>query len=225
MTALQFEVLSIEPEQFAVTPNLLVTLRITEQSAAQVHAIVLNCQIRIEPQRRRYSDDEAAGLRDLFGPREQWASAVRAFQWLHTATTVPGFVGSYDATLPIPCTYDFEVTAAKYLHALDRAENDENGSQGKVPLVFLFSGSVFTKSGAGIHVERVPWHCEASYDMPVKVWHDLIAQHYPNSGWLRLDTDTMNALLRFKAAKGLTTLDAAVSLLLLHERDAGEVPK
>ncbi|MCW4353099.1 DUF6084 family protein [Hoyosella sp. YIM 151337] len=216
MTDLQFSVLGIEPELFAVTPNLVVRLRIAETSGALVYAVVLNCQIRIEPQRRKYSSDEAAGLRDLFGPRDRWGSTLRTFPWLHTATTVPGFSGSYDATLLIPCTYDFEVTAAKYLHAL------EHGQGGLVPLVLLFSGTVFTRSGSGIHVERIPWHCEAPYDMPVAVWHALIQQHYPNSGWLRLETDTLKQLARIKAERGLTTLDAAIADLV-REHEPGEV--
>ncbi|MBD8505079.1 hypothetical protein HT102_01065 [Hoyosella sp. G463] len=221
MTELAFDVIEVAPEKYAATPNLLAGLRITESTGAQVHAMVLNCQIRIEPQRRPYSDDEAAGLRDMFGPRDQWSSSVRPFPWLHTATTVPGFVGTYDAALPVPCTYDFEVTASKYLHALDQAAGEQHAA---VPLVFLFSGTIFTRSGDGIHVQRIPWHCEASHDMPLQVWHDLIAQHYPDSGWLRLETSTMNQLLRYKAAKGLTSLDAAVTLLLLHDREAGEAP-
>ena len=59
-----------------------------------VHAIALRCQVRIEPLRRAYSDDEAAGLADLFGPRERWANTQRTFLWQHSAAMVPGFTGT-----------------------------------------------------------------------------------------------------------------------------------
>ena len=83
-----------------------------------VHAIALRCQVRIEPLRRGYSDDEAAGLLDLFGPRERWSTTQRTFLWQHSTAMVPGFSGATQVDLPLECTYDFEVAAAKYLHAL-----------------------------------------------------------------------------------------------------------
>ena len=46
---------------------------------------------------------------------------------------VPGFEGTTVIDLPITCTYDFEVVAAKYLEALE---------DGEVPLLFLFSGTM-----------------------------------------------------------------------------------
>lgn len=106
-----------------------------------------------------------------------------------------------------------EVTASKYLHALDEA-----GST--VPLVFLFSGTVFTRGVAGFGVERIPWDRESTYDLPVAVWRELVQAHYPNTGWVRLDHDTLAALARYKAAHGLIGLDVAISDLL---QGAGEV--
>jgi hypothetical protein len=48
----------------------------------------------------------------------------------------------------------------------------------------------------------------------VSVWRDLIAQHYPNTGWLRLDRDTLEALAAYRSARGLLSLDEAVTSLL-----------
>ena len=104
-----------------------------------MHAIALRCQVRIEPMRRGYSDEEAAGLIDLFGPRERWATTQHNFIWLHTTAMVQGFTGATQVNLPLECTYDFEVAASKYLHAL---------REGTVPLQFLFSGTVFIKGDA-----------------------------------------------------------------------------
>ncbi|RDI14710.1 hypothetical protein DEU38_13219 [Rhodococcus sp. AG1013] len=211
MTSVDFSVLSIGPEPFSVTPNLIARVRIAESTGATVHALVLRCQIRIEPRRRRYSDAEEAGLLDLFGPRERWGSTLSTFPWLHTTAVVPGFTGECVTELVMPCTYDFEVTASKYLHAL---EGDT------VPLSFLFSGTVFTKGAGGFAVEQVPWDREAQFDMPVEVWRDVVRQNFPSNGWVRLDHDTIAALARFKAARGLLGIDQAVTELL---DGAGEV--
>lgn len=228
MTELSFTVLDVTPEPYAATPTLIVRLRIAETTGATVHALVLRAQVRLEPHRRRYSDAEEAGLLDLFGGRDRWGSTLKPFLWLQCTTLVPGFTGASEVDLPLPCTYDFEVAAAKYLHAL---------GEGTVPLLMLFSGTVFTAgtvstagtatgAGHGFAVEQVPWDREARYEMPVRVWRDLVGMHFPDSGWLRLGHDTLAALLRYKAARGLTGLDAAVTELLATAaataRDADE---
>jgi hypothetical protein len=123
---------------------------------------------------------------------------------------VPGFTGTTEVPLPLDCTYDFEVTAAKYLHAL---------RDGLVPLQFLFSGTVFMAGERGFSVQQVPWDCEDRYDMPVSVWRDLIQQHYPGRGWVRLDHDTAAALNAYKSARGLLGLDDAVTDLLAQARE------
>ena len=50
--------------------------------------------------------------------------------------------------------------------------------------------------------------------MPVGVWRDLMAQHYPNTGWVRLNHDTVIALAHYKSSRGLLDLDDAVTELL-----------
>ena len=68
---------------------------------------------------------------------------------------VPGFRGSSTVSLPLVCTYDFEVIAAKYLQALD---------DGEIPLLFLWSGTIFARAGdGGFNVMPVPWEKEASF--------------------------------------------------------------
>ena len=60
---------------------------------------------------------------------------------MHCAAMVQGFTGTTEVDLPMPCTYDFEVTGSKYLHAL---------RDGFVPLLLLFSGTVFTRGQLGV---------------------------------------------------------------------------
>ena len=48
----------------------------------------------------------------------------------------------------------------------------------------------------------------------MSVWHDLMQQHYPNTGCLPLDRDTLDALAAYRSARGLLSLDEAVTSLL-----------
>lgn len=210
MTGLSFNVVDVAPEPYAASPILTARVAVSAPGDDPVHAIALRCQVRIDPLRRGYSDDEAAGLVDMFGPRDRWATTQHTFLWQHCAAMVPGFTGATEVTLPLECTYDFEVAAAKYLHAL---------RDGAVPLQFLFSGTVFTAGQRGFSVQQVPWDCEDHYAMSVAVWRELIQQHYPNGGWVRLSHDTVAALAEYKSSRGLLGLDEAVSELLAAARE------
>jgi hypothetical protein len=205
MADVTFAVLDVAPEPYAATPILAARVGVAAVGDEPIHAIALRCQVRIDPLRRPYTDDEAAGLTDLFGPRERWATTQHTFLWQHTTAMVPGFSGATQVNLPLECTYDFEVASAKYLHAL---------CDGAVPLQFLFSGTVFVQGPKGFAVAQVPWDREDRYDMPVSVWRDLIRQHYPNTGWVRLDHDTVEALAAYRSSRGLLSFDDAIASLL-----------
>lgn len=205
MTWVTFAVLDVLPEPYAVTPILTARIGIVADGDDPVHAIALRCQVRIEPLRRRYTDVEAAGLLDLFGPRERWSTTQHNFLFLHSSTMVQGFTGVTQVDLPLECTYDFEVTGAKYFHAL---------RDGTIPLQFLFSGTIFTKGTNNFSVQQVPWDREDHHDLAVSVWQDLIRLHYPNTGWVRLNRDTIDALAAFRSAHGMLGFDDAVTSLL-----------
>ncbi len=170
-----------------------------------MHALALRVQVRIEPQRRSYDDTEEQALLDLFGGRARFAETLKPFSWLHTSTIAQGFTGGSDVDLVLPCTYDFEVSGTRYLHAL---------RDGEIPLVFLFSGTVFTRGATGFAVSQVPWDKEARFRMPVGVWRALMDEHFPNSEWLRMHRDTVDALGHYKHARGLTSWDDVVTTLL-----------
>ncbi len=204
-TEVTFAVLDVVPEPYAVTPILSARVGIAAIGDEPIHAIALRAQVRIDPLRRDYSDAEADGLTDLFGTRDRWATTQHTFLWQHTTAMVPGFSGGTQVDLPLECTYDFEVSSAKYLHAL---------RDGTVPLQFLFSGTVFLKGARGFSVQQVPWDREDRHDMPVSVWRNLIDQHFPNTGWLRLNRDTVDALAGYRSAHGLLSHDEAITSLL-----------
>ncbi|WP_330177077.1 DUF6084 family protein [Streptomyces sp. NBC_01498] len=209
---LEFSVRDIVADPYAATPQLVARLRVEDGSDERVHAIVLRCQVRIEPQRRHYGTAEQDSLRGLFGERERWTDTLRPFQWMLCHTTVQGFTGSTEADLPLPCTYDYDVIGSRYLHAL---------GDGTVPLSLLFSGTVFTRGGAGgtgFGVRQVPWDCEARYQLPVAVWRQMIAAHYPNTGWIRLDHDVLARFADFRERRGLISWDETVTTVLADTR-------
>jgi hypothetical protein len=205
MAELSFSVEDMLAEPWAAGPNLLARLRVVESSGEPVHALALRAQVRIEPQRRRYDDTEELALLDLFGDRSRFAQTLKPFSWLHTSTVAQGFTGETEVDLVLPCTYDFEVSGTTYLHAL---------RDGEIPLLFLFSGTVFTRGGSGFSVAPVPWDAEARYRMPVAVWRNLMEAHFPGSEWVRMRRDTVDALANYRHARGLTTWDDVVTVLL-----------
>ncbi|MDF2748905.1 MAG: hypothetical protein K0T00_80, partial [Gaiellaceae bacterium] len=111
--------------------------------------------------------------------------------------------------LPVLCNYDLEVAATKYLYALP---------DGEVPLSFHFSGRIFYRADDGrLQVVPVPWS-SAAFRLPVATWRRLIDQHYPGSGWIRLQEETLRGLQLRKAERGLPTFDRAVAELLEGQR-------
>jgi len=205
MPELVFDCTGARADRYAVTPSMFVTLRVSETTGERIEAIALRCQFRIEPARRRYSAEEAVRLNDLFGDTQRWADTLKPLQFTNVSIMVPGFTGSTEIDLPVPLTYDMEIGATRYFAALD---------DGEIPLLLLFSGTVFGTAGGRIRVTQVPWSSEATYRLPAGVWREAIDAHFPNSAWIRLSTQTFDDLLRFKSARGLATWEATILQLL-----------
>ena len=216
MAELAFDCIGARADKFAVVPQMFFTLRISETSGQRVEAIALRCQIRIEPARRRYSDAEAERLNDLFGDTQRWADTLKPVQFTNVSIMVPGFTGSTEIDLPVPLSYDLEIGATRYFAGLE---------EGEVPLLLLFSGTVFTVASGRISVTQVPWSKEATYRLPVTVWREAIDAHFPGSGWIRLSTSVLEELATFKTSRALPTWEAAVLALLEQaaaSADAGQ---
>ena len=205
MAELAFDCIGARVDRYAVVPSLSLILRISETSGQRVEAIALRCQIRIEPARRRYSGVEAERLNDLFGDTERWADTLKPLQFSTVATMVPGFSGACEADLPVPFTYDLEVGSARYFDSLEA---------GEIPLLLLFSGTVFTLTDGRMQVQQVPWSKEAAYRLPVSVWREAIDAHFPNSAWIKMSRQTLEDLQRFKSAHALPTWDRTLEALL-----------
>jgi hypothetical protein len=95
---------------------------------------------------------------------------------------------------------------------------------GQVPLLLLFSGTVFATVAGRLQVQQVPWSKEAAYGLPASVWREAIDVHFPDSAWIRMSRETLDALLRFKTREALPTWDATLAALLAQTGRPEEPP-
>jgi hypothetical protein len=204
MSALAFAITDARPAAQTASPGVVFRLQI-DNPGPRVHALLLRCQTRIEVRARRYAPDEQPRLYELFGDPAQWDRTLHAVTWAHTSLAVPSFDQHIVVDLPVACTYDLEVAAAKYFHAI---------RDGDVPLDFLFSGSMFRADGGRLQVEPVSWACEASFRMPARVWHATMEQFFPGGGWIRLQRDTLDRLQAYRGRNAAVTWDEALDRLL-----------
>jgi len=205
MPELSFACVGAEPEPYAASPSLRLTLRIDEASGVRMHTVALRCQLRIEPQRRTYSGEEAARLSELFGDTSRWADTLKPMQLATIGVMVPGFTNSAEVALVVPLTADTEVATAKYFHGC---------TDGVIPLLLLFSGTAFFHGEPGLQVELVPWHLEARYALPVPVWRAVMDQHFPGSTWIGVRAETLDGLRRYRTAVGALNWDDTLARLL-----------
>jgi hypothetical protein len=213
LSELVFDCVDVQPDRYGASPTLLFKLRISETTGETIHAMALRCQMRIEPVRRRYTDVEADHLMDLFGEQSRWGETLNPIQFANVSIMVPGFQGSTEIDLPVPCTYDLEVAGTRFFNSLE---------DGEIPLLLLFSGSVFTKGATGFAVERVPWHKEAQVRLPVATWRQLMDLFFPGTAWIRVSQETIDALQRYKGIRAIPTWDQTLEMLL-KEAAAAEV--
>ncbi len=205
MAELVFDCTGARPERYAVVPSMTFVLRISETTGQQVDAIALRCQLRIEPARRRYSDAEAQRLNDLFGDTQRWAETLKPLQFTTLSIMVHCFTGSTEIDLPVTFTYDLDIGSTRYFAGLEA---------GEVPLLLLFSGTIFSIADGKLRVQQVPWSKETSYRLPVSIWREAIDAHFPNSAWIKMSRETLDELQRFKTRQALPTWDATVTELL-----------
>jgi len=207
MPELNYQIVGVEAVARGMTPLLHFRVRVSsENPAGVIQGLLLNAQIQIQSPQRGYTAAEKEKLIDLFGPPERWGQTLRNRLWAHSNATAGTFTGATEIVLPVPCTYDLNLAAAKYLYALEA---------GDVPLLFLFSGSLFYASGDGrLQVERISWDKECVYRMPMQTWRDLMEQHYPYCSWLYLRKDVFDRLYAYRRKMGMASWEEAVNSLL-----------
>ncbi|WP_232664528.1 DUF6084 family protein [Pseudonocardia sp. TRM90224] len=203
---LRFACLDAAPEPYAAGPTLVFGIGIDDEPGRQVHSIALRTQIRIEPRGRAYTSAEAARLVDLFGERDRWGETLNPLQLATVGTTVAGFTGSTSTAVPVPLTYDLDISATKYFHALEPGE--------AVPLRLLFSGTVFYAGPSGVQVGLVSWHEDATFRLPVATWRAAMDEHFPDSTWVRISRSTLDALAAYRSERTIPNWDDTIERLL-----------
>ena len=217
MPELGFQVTGIEAGAHGLTPLLHFQLKIANTPATQtIQNVILQAQIQLQAAQRRYSAGEKEKLTELFGPPERWGDTLRTKLWTIAQTTVRPFTGQTTATLTVPCTFDLNVLAAKYFYALEG---------GEIPLLFLFSGTIFYEGEDGnLQVQQISWNKECAYRLPVQVWRELMDHHYPNLAWLTLNREIFERLYAYRRSHGIATWDQTIEQLLPAMEVAEAVP-
>jgi hypothetical protein len=207
MPDLNFKVTGVEPAARGLIPLLHFHLEVTNSPETElIQAVILQAQVQIQSAHRPYDDEEREKLVDLFGTPDRWGQTLRNRLWAHANVSVRPFTQSTEAVLPIQCTYDLNVTATKYFYAL---------KEGEVPLLFLFSGTIFYAAPDGrLQVQQISWDKECPYLMPVRVWQALMEYHYPNSAWVSLHRQVFERLYAYKRRQGLPTWEQTIERLL-----------
>lgn len=207
MPDLDFQVLGVESAERGLVPLLHFQLEIRNKTPAeQVQSVMLHAQIQIQSPQRTYSGSAKEKLRELFGRAEDWGQTLRNKLWAHANCIVPAFKDRIEVHLAVPCTFDLNVAATKYFYALE---------DGKVPLLFLFSGTVFHSSSDGhLQIQQIPWEKECTWPMPIATWREMMDRHYPNSAWISLERDMFDRLYEFKRQHGFATWEQAMERLL-----------
>jgi hypothetical protein len=211
MPELSFKVEQASVVPFAASPTIAFRLHVANVPAEQaIHTIALNCQIQIEVTRRRYTPEEQQQMLDLFGEPDRWSQTLRSMLWTNVSAVLPGFCGSTQADLRVPCTFDFNVAATKYFAGL---------AAGDVPLNMLFSGTVFYADADGLlQVAPISWDQEAKFRLPLQVWQEMMQAYYPNGAWLHVRRDVFDRLYRYKMQRGIPSWEQALeSILPLEE--------
>jgi hypothetical protein len=197
--------------EYAAVPTLRFGLRVESSGATPIRSLSLNVQVRIAATRRPYEEHDRERLVELFGQAGDFGRNLRGLHWTNLAVQVGPFSGSTVVDMPVTCTYDLDVTASRYFHALE---------DGEVPLEFLFGGMAFYTGPDGhLQVQPIAWNQEAEFRLPVSVWREMMDHHFPKQAWLRLDRDAFDRLHSYKRRKTLLTWEQTVDSLLRAAAD------
>ena len=204
MIELAFTVEGAARLEHAAVPTLRFALGI--EAGREIRSVLLDVQLQIPARRRGYDADGARpAVRALRAGRGLGHDAADAAVDAHDARR-PGVRGRRRwCDLDVPCSYDLEVAASRYLDAL---------ADGEVPLEFLFSGSVFYSGADGeLQTTRLSWESEAEYRLPVRVWKETMERYFRGTAWVRLSKESFDRLSAYKSRNALATWDDALEAL------------
>ncbi len=201
-----FEVRGARVRRHALAPTLIFDLEVDDPSDLQVFTISLAVQIAIEPAQRRYDEEARERLTELLGEPGRIGAPTRTMPWAQVDVLVQSFKGITTVEVPVLCNYDLEVAATNYFHSI---------ADGEVPLVFHFNGGIYYQGEDDrLQIVQLSWEQSTNYRMPIEVWQEMIATHYPYRGWVAAGAETIERLRRYKLEQGLPSYEAALERLL-----------
>jgi hypothetical protein len=205
---LEFAITDARALARAAVPTIALTLAIEKLGGPPVRSMTVGVRVDIAPARRSYDQGEEERLVPLFGEPSQWDGSLGTLLWTRTTVLVGPFSNRASVEAVLPCTYDFEIAAARYLHAL---------GDGDVPIEVMFSGAVlYADAERGVQAAPIPWDREASYRLPVAVWRDAMHSAFGDSAWLRLPRGTFDRLCAHRRMLGAPDWQRAIESLLVE---------
>jgi Family of unknown function (DUF6084) len=203
---LGFAVTGARRVEHTAAPTLGFGLRITTSDERVIRSVLLDTQIQIAARRRAYDARAQERLFELFGATKDWGTTLHTLLWTRVTLVVPPFTEATDVELHVPCSYDLDVSASRYLDAL---------ADGEVPLELLFSGTVFYGGEDGVlQAGRISWEQDADFRLPVATWRETLEHHFRGTSWLRLRKDTIDRLAAYRARHALASFEDALEELL-----------
>lgn len=204
--ALHFSAVGAEAAHGAAMPTIELLVGIECDAAFEIRTVALNVDVRIAAQRRKYEAAERERLMELFGDDSQRERSLRNLQWVRESLNVPRFTGSTQIRVPVPCAYDFDVVASRYLVALE---------SGEIPVDVRFSGTVFfCGEDGGLQTAMIPPESEVSLSIAVATWRQAVDAAFPESAWIRMRRDTLNRLQAYRSRRGHVDWDQFFDELL-----------
>jgi hypothetical protein len=208
----EIEIVSVRAVERGMAPEVEFEAEITDRSGRDVHLAALTVTIEIEPARRSYDERARELLGQLFGEGGAWSASTRNVRVARVTALSGPFTGGGRLTITVPMGFDLEVAAGSYLYSL---------ADGEAPLRFHFNGTIYYRGDDGsLQLIQLPWDRSSRFRMPVEVWRRAIAAHYPNTGWIALDEETIERLRRHRAAVGAHSFAEVIAGLLDQEASA-----
>jgi hypothetical protein len=196
----------------SLAPSMRFILRIVNRTpTCEVKNVQLQCQVRVEPARRRYDDEERERLVELFSDPERWSETLRSLLWSQANVWAPAFRDECRVELPVPCSCDYGIAITKYFEGL---------RNGEAPLSFRFSGAIFYLDDDGLlQIAQIPWSKETNFRLPIELWRKMIEHHHQDGVWLRLDREVFERLHAYRRRRRLPSFDHAISALVESETE------
>jgi hypothetical protein len=207
---LEFAVTGARALPRAAVPTIALGLGIELLDGPPVRSLTVGVRVDIAPARRVYAEDEEERLGELFGTPDQWDASLGALPWTRTTVLVGPFSEGTKIEAPLPCTYDFDVAAAKYLNAL---------GDGEIPIELMFSGTIlYSDEERGVQAAPIPWDHEATFRLPVATWREAMRTSFGDSAWLRLPRPTFERLCAYRRRLGARDWQETIESLLGESR-------